>query len=147
LVIKIKIRLILWSRRLRIHYLFPQTRVEKAKKFLKQKQIAKMQTIPGTKDKNVKFFHNQNSMNGLVNFIGEMRNCRVRELETKRVNKELANIRSNFKGNPTGYQLKKYLAKLLYMYILGYEIDFGHIQAVNLLSSPNYSEKQIVLCF
>jgi hypothetical protein len=30
------------------------------------------------------------------------------------------------------------------MYILGYSIDFGHAEAVNLLSSPIYSEKSIV---
>jgi AP-2 complex subunit alpha len=32
------------------------------------------------------------------------------------------------------------------MYILGYDIDFGHMEAVNLLSSPKYTEKQIVIC-
>lgn len=30
------------------------------------------------------------------------------------------------------------------MYILGYEIDFGHMEAVNLISSPKYDEKYIV---
>lgn len=30
------------------------------------------------------------------------------------------------------------------MYILGWEIDFGHLEAVNLISSQKYSEKQIV---
>ncbi|ORX54925.1 Adaptor protein complex AP-2 alpha subunit [Hesseltinella vesiculosa] len=29
------------------------------------------------------------------------------------------------------------------MYILGWDIDFGHLEAVNLISSPVYSEKQI----
>ena len=28
-------------------------------------------------DKNLKFFQNQNSMNGLVNFIAEMRTCKL----------------------------------------------------------------------
>ncbi|CEP12565.1 hypothetical protein [Parasitella parasitica] len=69
---------------------------------------------------------------------------RVRELEEKRINKEMANIRSKFKeGNLNGYQKKKYVCKLLYMYILGWEIDFGHLEAVNLISSQKYSEKQI----
>ena len=31
--------------------------------------------------------------------------------------------------------------KLMYSYMLGYEIDFGHIQAVNLCSGNKYSEK------
>jgi AP-2 complex subunit alpha len=30
------------------------------------------------------------------------------------------------------------------MYILGWDIDFGHMEAVNLIASPKYSEKQIV---
>jgi hypothetical protein len=30
------------------------------------------------------------------------------------------------------------------MYILGYDIDFGHLEAVNLISSTKYSEKQVV---
>ncbi|KAI8848356.1 armadillo-type protein [Chytridium lagenaria] len=69
---------------------------------------------------------------------------RARELEEKRINKELANIRSKFKDPKLkGYQKKKYVCKLLYMYILGWEIDFGHMEAIQLLSSPLYTEKQI----
>ena len=44
----------------------------------------------------------------------------------------------------SGYHRKKYIAKLLYMYILGYEIDFGHMEAVNLMASQKYSEKHMV---
>ncbi|KAJ5373807.1 hypothetical protein N7517_005813 [Penicillium concentricum] len=84
------------------------------------------------------------SMRGLVQFIADLRNARARELEEKRVNKELANIRQKFKsGNLNGYQKKKYVCKLLYVYIQGYDVDFGHLEAVNLISSTKYSEKQI----
>lgn len=38
----------------------------------------------------------------------------------------------------------RYVAKVLYTYILGYKVDVGHMEAVNLISSPKYSEKQIV---
>ncbi|KAI9090819.1 adaptin N terminal region-domain-containing protein [Phlyctochytrium arcticum] len=83
-------------------------------------------------------------MRGLTVFIADLRNCRARELEEKRVNKELANIRSKFKDpSLSGRQKKKYVCKLLYMYILGWDVDFGHMEAVNLLSSSKYSEKQI----
>ncbi|KAJ3023311.1 hypothetical protein HKX48_003595 [Thoreauomyces humboldtii] len=83
-------------------------------------------------------------MRGLTVFIADLRNCRARELEEKRVNKELANIRSKFKDpNLSGRQKKKYVCKLLYMYILGWDVEFGHMEAVNLLSSTKYSEKQI----
>jgi AP-2 complex subunit alpha len=30
------------------------------------------------------------------------------------------------------------------MYVLGYDIDMGHMEAVNLLSSNKYTEKQVV---
>lgn len=33
--------------------------------------------------------------------------------------------------------------KLLYIYILGWNVDFGHLEAVNLISANKYSEKQI----
>ncbi|ELQ39216.1 AP-2 complex subunit alpha [Pyricularia oryzae Y34] len=71
------------------------------------------------------------NMRGLVQFIADLRNARARELEEKRINKELANIR------------KKYVCKLLYIYILGWNVDFGHLEAVNLISANKYSEKQI----
>ena len=62
-----------------------------------------------------------------------------------RINKELANIRQKFKGGSlTGYDKKKYVCKLLYIYILGWNVDFGHLEAVNLISANKYSEKQIV---
>lgn len=84
------------------------------------------------------------NMRGLVQFIADLRNARARELEEKRINKELANIRQKFKdGNLSGYHKKKYVCKLLYIYILGWDVDFGHLEAVNLISAQKYSEKQI----
>lgn len=56
----------------------------------------------------------------------------------------MANIRKKFKdGNLDGYQKKKYVAKIIFTYILGYKVDVGHMEAVNLISSNKYSEKQI----
>ncbi|VDB84483.1 unnamed protein product [Peniophora sp. CBMAI 1063] len=84
------------------------------------------------------------NMRGLTQFIADIRGARVRDLEEKRINKEMANIRKKFKdGNLDGYQKKKYVAKVLYTYILGYKVDVGHMEAVNLISSHKYSEKQI----
>ncbi|KAF7320341.1 hypothetical protein MKEN_00818900 [Mycena kentingensis (nom. inval.)] len=84
------------------------------------------------------------SMRGLTQFIADIRSARVRELEEKRINKEMANIRKKFKdGNLDGYQKKKYVAKVIFTYILGYKVDVGHMEAVNLISSSKYSEKQI----
>jgi AP-2 complex subunit alpha len=38
----------------------------------------------------------------------------------------------------------RYVAKVIFTYILGYKVDVGHMEAVNLISSMKYSEKQIV---
>lgn len=46
-----------------------------------------------------------------------------------------------------GYSKKKYVCKLLFIFLLGHDIDFGHMEAVNLLSSNKYTEKQIVSPF
>lgn len=82
-------------------------------------------------------------MKGLQMFISDIRNCPNKEAEQKRVEKELSKIRLKFTNSKglTGYDKKKYVWKLLYAYMLGYDIDFGHIQAVELCSSPKFSEK------
>ncbi|EIM19952.1 Adaptor protein complex AP-2 alpha subunit [Wallemia mellicola CBS 633.66] len=86
----------------------------------------------------------QTNMRGLTQYIADLRACRIRELEEKRINRELAHIRQRFKeGDMTGYQKRKYVAKILFTYILGYKVDIGHMEAVNLISSTRYSEKQM----
>lgn len=83
-------------------------------------------------------------MRGLTVFISDLRNARARETEERRVNTELAKIRAKFRdAKLSGYDRKKYVCKLLYMYVLGWNVDFGHLEAVLLISSPKYSEKQI----
>ena len=85
------------------------------------------------------------AMRGLTVFISDLRNCTNPEQEKKRVEKEMAHIRQKFttEANMNGYNRKKYVWKILYMYMLGYEVDFGHMEAVNLISSPKYSEKSV----
>eukprot|EP01090_Pellita_catalonica_P000322 TRINITY_DN10217_c0_g1_i1.p1 TRINITY_DN10217_c0_g1~~TRINITY_DN10217_c0_g1_i1.p1 ORF type:complete len:992 (-),score=177.03 TRINITY_DN10217_c0_g1_i1:33-2840(-) len=84
-------------------------------------------------------------MKGLLHFISDIRDCQSNESEQKRVTKELANIRHNFLEDQSikGYNVKKYVAKLVYIYMLGYDVDFGHKQALNLIHSHTYSDKQI----
>ncbi len=82
-------------------------------------------------------------MKGLTVFVADIRNCPDKQAEEKRVEKELQKIRQKFTQPKTlsGYDRKKYVWKLLYAFMLGYEIDFGRIQAVNLCSCSKYSEK------
>lgn len=78
-------------------------------------------------------------------FISDVRNCQNKEQERVRVDKELANIRTRFK-NERGlsvYEKKKYVWKMLYIYMLGYDVDFGHMETVQLISAPKYAEKQV----
>jgi len=82
-------------------------------------------------------------MKGLQVFIADIRSCQTKDQEQKRVEKEMAKIRLKFTTTKaiSGYDKKKYVWKLLYAYMLGYDIDFGHFQAVELCSSSKFSEK------
>ncbi len=83
---------------------------------------------------------------GLSVFIADIRNCTTKDAERARIDKELAKIRVKFTNNKTklsAYEKKKYVSKLLYIYMLGYDAGFGHIQAVNLCAGNNFSEKRV----
>eukprot|EP00546_Thalassionema_frauenfeldii_P014465 CAMPEP_0178920078 /NCGR_PEP_ID=MMETSP0786-20121207/14801_1 /TAXON_ID=186022 /ORGANISM="Thalassionema frauenfeldii, Strain CCMP 1798" /LENGTH=920 /DNA_ID=CAMNT_0020594097 /DNA_START=188 /DNA_END=2947 /DNA_ORIENTATION=- len=92
---------------------------------------------------------------GLQNFISDLRNAKSKEEETRRIDKELANIRKKFtpSGNKVGedgnntslssYQRKKYVWKLVYIHVLGYDVDFGHPEVLTLVRSQKYSEKHV----
>ncbi|EPX72307.1 AP-2 adaptor complex subunit Alp3 [Schizosaccharomyces octosporus yFS286] len=85
-----------------------------------------------------------NQMKGLKTFISDLRNLKEEKDEEKRINIELAKIRAKFQSSTlSAYDRKKYVSKLLYIYMLGYPISFGHLEAVNLLTATKYSEKQI----
>lgn len=71
-----------------------------------------------------------------------------REDEENRIEKELAHIREVF-VNPKKlemYDRKKYLLKIMYINILGVSVDFGHMEAMEVIRSPRYQDK-IVVCF
>lgn len=81
-------------------------------------------------------------MRGLKIFIGDIRACKTPEKEQQRVDKEMAHIREKFAAkNLDAYGKKKYMWKLLYIYMLGYEVDIGHVEAMQLLASHTYTEK------
>lgn len=84
-------------------------------------------------------------MKGLTQFIVDLRNSKDLDEENKRINAEIINIQTKFLSSTNGYQKKKYVCKLIYIYLLGYtqEINFGLKESFSLLSSPNYSEKHL----
>ncbi|DBA96016.1 hypothetical protein WJX77_003113 [Trebouxia sp. C0004] len=85
------------------------------------------------------------NMRGLQVFISDIRNCSNKEQEQLRVDKELGKIRKKFaSGNVLSeYDKKKYVWKLLYIYMLGYDVEFGHKQAADLIPVNKYAEKQV----
>eukprot|EP00298_Acanthocystis_sp_HF-20_P005764 c15825_g1_i2.p1 GENE.c15825_g1_i2~~c15825_g1_i2.p1 ORF type:complete len:1008 (-),score=360.13 c15825_g1_i2:16-3039(-) len=85
------------------------------------------------------------NMRGLSVFISDLRLCQTKEEEQKRVDQELAHIRQKFisEVNLPSYHKKKYVWKMLYIFMLGYELDFGHMEALNLACSHQYSEKSV----
>jgi len=83
-------------------------------------------------------------MRGLHNFVTDVHNAKSKEDEIKLVNRELAKIRQYYKEekNPDWYQRRKYVTKLLYIHLLGYPLDFGHMPAIGLIGATKYHEKQ-----
>jgi AP-2 complex subunit alpha len=80
---------------------------------------------------------------GLTVYISDIRNCTTREQEEQRVFEEMANIRAKFsqKTKPlSSYDRRKYVWKLVYTHLLGYDVDFGHMQAIELLAGASYAE-------
>ena len=84
-----------------------------------------------------------NVIKGLSILIGDIRNCKTKTEESRRVEQELDKIRKKFSSNKalSGYEKKKAVWKLLYMYVLGYNIDFGYNYAADLITSIKFSEK------
>ena len=82
---------------------------------------------------------------GLQNFIAEIRNAKNKDEEHARVDKELANIRAKFTStaNLTSYQKKKYVWKMCYISLLGYDVNFGHMECISLVSSSKFQEKSV----
>eukprot|EP00803_Ostreobium_quekettii_P002464 evm.model.scf_1061.2 EVM.evm.TU.scf_1061.2 scf_1061:6281-18352(+) len=85
------------------------------------------------------------TMRGLQMFISDIRGCPNKEAEQRRVEKELAKIREKFGSNKhlSSYDKKKYVWKLMYVYMLGYDVEFGHRQAADLIPAEKYAEKQV----
>ena len=85
-------------------------------------------------------------MRGLTNFIADIRAAaNSKDQEEKRINEELAKIKAKFKSSGTlsPYDKKKYVCKLMFITMLGYDVNFGRMEGVELLSGKTQSEKLI----
>ncbi|KAL0231910.1 hypothetical protein PCE1_002907 [Barthelona sp. PCE] len=83
-------------------------------------------------------------MRGLHNYIVEIRRAPNKQSVRARIQKELAHIRDKFSAKRISrYDMRKYVCKLMYTYLLGEDIDLGHIQITNLMASTEFADKQI----
>ncbi|CRG93753.1 AP-2 complex subunit alpha, putative [Plasmodium gallinaceum] len=84
----------------------------------------------------------KHSIKGLYCFIDEVRNCKSKEDEEKKVLQEIVKIKKKFnEKNITNYKRKKYIWKLIYCHILGYGISLSYLDIIKLISSNNFSDK------
>lgn len=84
-------------------------------------------------------------MKGLTQFIVDIRSAQDTDAESKRINLEINNIHSKFaQASLSGYHRKKYICKLVYIHLLGYDsAGFGLSHALTLVDSNVYSEKSL----
>lgn len=91
------------------------------------------------------------NMKGLQQFIADLRTLNAKEEQDRRIKSEIVNIQKQFSSGSklTGYQRKKYISKLIYIYLTSscntsnLDFQFGHNQILELLSSKVFSEKFI----
>ncbi|KAI4837325.1 AP-2 complex subunit alpha [Plasmodium brasilianum] len=84
----------------------------------------------------------KHNIKGLYCFIDDIRNCKCREEEEKKVLQEIIKIKKKFnEKNITNYKRKKYIWKLIYCHILGYGISLSYLDIIKLISSNNFSDK------
>ncbi|EDR27551.1 AP-2 complex subunit alpha-1, putative [Entamoeba dispar SAW760] len=81
---------------------------------------------------------------GLQNFTESIHKCTSLEKEKELVNCELAKIRKEFKeGKISSYDRRKCVLKMAYIEVLGYEVDTGFVEVIQLLGSSKYFDKHV----
>lgn len=80
--------------------------------------------------------------------VASLTSCDVagpnKEEEERRVEKELANVRAHFTAaRLSEYDRRKYVWKMVYISMLGYDIDFGLNEVLNLVQFPSYPDKVV----
>ena len=74
--------------------------------------------------------------------IKRIRSCRTAEEERSVINKESAEIR-NLSKDPNAPFKARNLCKAIYMQMMGYQTSFMQMSCINLLASPDFTEKRI----
>ena len=80
--------------------------------------------------------------NRLRDLIINIRSSKTAAAERAVITKESAAIRTGFKEGPADYRAI-HLAKLLYIFLLGYPAHFGQIECLKLGISPLFKDKRL----
>jgi AP-1 complex subunit gamma-1 len=78
----------------------------------------------------------------LRDLIRQIRSARTAADERAVVNKECAQIRDSFRLEDNTWRCRN-VAKLLYIYMLGYPAYFGQLECLKLIASSRYTDKRI----
>ncbi|PJF17691.1 AP-1 complex subunit gamma-1 [Paramicrosporidium saccamoebae] len=79
----------------------------------------------------------------LKDFIHAIRACKTLAEERKLVAKESASIRTSFKEDTSSEQRYHAVAKLLFIYMLGYPAHFGQVESLKMVASTRLTEKRL----
>lgn len=89
---------------------------------------------------------------GLSQFIADVRAASTSEAERARILAEIASLRKKIASGKVGtdgtrakdgYECRKLVSKILFVYLLGYDVDFGCSEMVALVHMPRFAEKHI----
>mmetsp|Transcript_28820 Transcript_28820/g.33278 ORF Transcript_28820/g.33278 Transcript_28820/m.33278 type:complete len:897 (+) Transcript_28820:42-2732(+) len=78
----------------------------------------------------------------LRELIKGVRGCKTAAEERALVQKEKAAIRNSFQDEDSEARARN-IAKLVFIYLLGHDTDFGQLECLKLITSSNYTEKKI----
>ena len=74
--------------------------------------------------------------------IKQIRGCKTAAEERAVVSKESALIRNAIKDKDPS-NMARNIAKLIFFNLLGYPVQFGQVECIKLVASPNFTEKRI----
>eukprot|EP01105_Mastigella_eilhardi_P007130 TRINITY_DN1857_c0_g2_i1.p1 TRINITY_DN1857_c0_g2~~TRINITY_DN1857_c0_g2_i1.p1 ORF type:complete len:850 (+),score=217.52 TRINITY_DN1857_c0_g2_i1:99-2648(+) len=79
----------------------------------------------------------------LRDLIRQVRACKTAAEERDAVAKECAAIRNSFSGESAGANRCRNVAKLLFIHMLGFSTQFGQMECLKLIVSPQYGDKRV----
>ncbi|KAJ2495014.1 clathrin associated protein complex large subunit, partial [Coemansia sp. RSA 2049] len=79
----------------------------------------------------------------LKDLIRAVRVCKTAADERNVIRRESAAIRTSFKENNSQDARYVNVQKLLYIYLLGFPVQFGQLECLKLAASPRFSDKRV----